>query len=71
MTKRPYVVGGLALLAGYCSAAITRLPRPVNRELITFHRREQRKKLARIVGSILSLRGLDKFHTAEPHSAAD
>ena len=71
MGKRPLVAGGLALLAGYCYAAITRLPRPVDRELISFHRREQGKKLARIIGSILSLRGLDKFHTAEPHSAGD
>ena len=45
MTKRPYVVGGLALLAGYASAAIRRMDRPVPHELVRFRRREQMHRL--------------------------
>ncbi len=45
MTKPPYVVGGLALLAGYVSAVARRLDRPVPRELVRFRRREQMHRL--------------------------
>jgi glycosyltransferase involved in cell wall biosynthesis len=45
MTKRPYVLGGISLLAGYCWCWITRFQRPVPRELIEFHRREQLERL--------------------------
>ena len=61
MTKRPYVVGGLALLAGYSYAAITRVPRPVSDALVRFHRAEQRRKLSGIMMSLLRLRRVDKF----------
>lgn len=45
MTKPPYVVGGLALLAGYVSAGARRIDRPVPRELVRFRRREQMHRL--------------------------
>jgi glycosyltransferase involved in cell wall biosynthesis len=45
MTKPPYVVGGLALLAGYVSAGARRVSRPVPRELVQFRRREQMHRL--------------------------
>jgi glycosyltransferase involved in cell wall biosynthesis len=45
MTRPPYVVGGLALLAGYTSAAARRIERPVARELVRFRRREQMHRL--------------------------
>ena len=45
MTKPPYVVGGLALLAGYVSAGARRMDRPVPRELVQFRRREQMHRL--------------------------
>lgn len=45
MTKRPLVVGGLALLSGYSWAAIRRAERPVSRELVAFYRREQMRRL--------------------------
>jgi biofilm PGA synthesis N-glycosyltransferase PgaC len=45
MTKPPYVVGGLALLAGYISAGARRLNRPVPNELVRFRRREQMHRL--------------------------
>jgi biofilm PGA synthesis N-glycosyltransferase PgaC len=45
MTKKPYVAGGLTLLAGYVSASLKRVDRPVSRELIAFRRREQMRRL--------------------------
>jgi len=45
MTKRPVVVGGLTLLAGYVWAMVRRVHRPVSRELVEFHRREQMRRL--------------------------
>jgi len=56
MTKKPFVLGGLALLLGYCMAAAQRLDRPVSRELVRFHRSEQMKKLKMILGSMIRLR---------------
>jgi hypothetical protein len=45
MTKKPYVVGALMLLAGYISAAVRRVERPVSPELVGFRRREQMERL--------------------------
>ena len=45
MARRPYVLGGLLLIAGYVWAWIKRVPRPVSSELIRFHRREQMTRL--------------------------
>jgi len=59
--KRPVLLGGLALGAGFVSAAIRRIPRPVSTELMHFHRREQMKKLKSIVGSLASLKKVDNF----------
>ena len=61
MAKRPILVGGLALLSGYCWAALRRMQRPVSRELIRFHRREQMKKLRLIIGMILRGQKVDNF----------
>jgi len=49
MTKRPFVLGGLMLLAGYVSAMVRRKERPVSRELIAFHRREQMRRLRSVL----------------------
>jgi hypothetical protein len=64
MTKRPFVVEGLALLAGYSWAALRRVKRPVSRELIGFHRREQMKKLRAILGSLFRFKKVDNFRLA-------
>ena len=61
-TKRP--VDGLALLVGYCWAAIRRVKRPVTRELMHFHRREQMKKLKLILHSLLRFKKIDNFSLA-------
>ena len=64
MAKRPVLIGGLALLAGYCWAALRRIKRPVSRELIRFHRQEQMKKLKTIILSLCKLKPVDNFHLA-------
>jgi glycosyltransferase involved in cell wall biosynthesis len=41
MRRRPYILGGVLLIAGYAWAGITRMKRPVPRDLVAFHRKEQ------------------------------
>jgi biofilm PGA synthesis N-glycosyltransferase PgaC len=62
MTKRPVVIQGLALLAGYCWAALRRTERPVTPELMRFHRREQMKKLKAIFRTLLKRQKVDGFY---------
>lgn len=45
MTKQPYIVGGLFLLSGYFWYFLTRFERPVSKELMRFHRKEQMQRL--------------------------
>jgi poly-beta-1,6-N-acetyl-D-glucosamine synthase len=45
MTKAPYIVGGLSLLAGYVTASVRRAERPISPELVAFRRREQMQRL--------------------------
>jgi glycosyltransferase involved in cell wall biosynthesis len=56
LTKPPLLAGGVALMAGYCWAALRRTPRPVSPELVRFHRREQMARLRAIFGSLLRLK---------------
>ncbi len=46
MAKKPFVVRGLAVIAGYLWAACMRAERPVSAELRAFRRREQMEHLA-------------------------
>jgi biofilm PGA synthesis N-glycosyltransferase PgaC len=48
ITRRPFVVGGIALGAGYVWSAIRGVQRPVTTDLIKFHRREQMQRLRRV-----------------------
>jgi len=64
MTKRPVLLGGLALLFGYCWAAMRRMKRAVTPELMHFHRREQMKKLRAIFRTILRFKKVDSFRLA-------
>jgi biofilm PGA synthesis N-glycosyltransferase PgaC len=64
MTKRPFLTGGLALLAGYVSAALRRMPRAVSPELMRFHRAEQMKKLKSVFRSLLRMKKVDNFSLA-------
>ena len=61
MAKKPVLLGGLALLAGYTSAALRRMKRVVSPELMRFHRREQMNKLRAIIGALLSFKKVDRF----------
>jgi poly-beta-1,6-N-acetyl-D-glucosamine synthase len=61
MTQRPYVLDGIALGLGYGSATLKRLNRPVSKELMAFHRKEQMRKLKAIFRSLLTFRPIDKF----------
>lgn len=55
--KRPYLVGGLAVLAGYTGAAMRKVERPVSPELVRFYRREQMRRLGRLLkGKAISKR---------------
>jgi glycosyltransferase involved in cell wall biosynthesis len=60
-TKRPFVLGGMALLMGYGWASVRRVPRPVSKALIRFHRREQMRKLRAVFGSLFRLERVDAF----------
>jgi glycosyltransferase involved in cell wall biosynthesis len=61
MTKRPYLLNGFALAAGYFWAMARRVERPVSDELMRFHRKEQMQKLRAILGSLVSFRRIDNF----------
>jgi len=55
MTKRPFLIGGLVLSVGYVWALIRRVERPVSRELVTFRRREQVRRLRKfLIGNRIS-----------------
>lgn len=49
LSKKPYFIGGLALLSGYMQAALRRKQRPVPLEFVKFRRREQMERLRRFL----------------------
>lgn len=57
--KQP--VEGVALLGGYCWAAVRRTKRAVTPQLMHFHRREQMKKLRTIFWRLLRFKKVDNF----------
>jgi hypothetical protein len=61
MSKRPYIVDGLAIGSGYGWAALQRIERPVSKDLMRFHRNEQMRKLKMILRSMLALKRVDSF----------
>jgi len=60
-TKKPYLVGGIALYSGFLSAFLRQMERPVSDELMHFHRAEQMQKLKAIFKSMLAFRRIDSF----------
>ena len=50
ITHSPRILGGLALGAGYTWAAVRRMERPVPRQLVEFHRKEQLERLRNKLG---------------------
>jgi glycosyltransferase involved in cell wall biosynthesis len=69
MTKKPALTGGLALLCGYCWAAMRRMKRAVTPELMKFHRRDQMKKLRAIFVTLLRFKKVDSFRLRRPDNA--
>jgi glycosyltransferase involved in cell wall biosynthesis len=69
MTKRPYLIGGIALFAGYMTGFLSRAERPVSRELMRFHRSEQMLKLKAVLSSLARLKKVNNFELlpAEPN----
>ena len=61
MVKPPYFIEGFGLGLGYGWAALRRLQRPISKELMAFHRREQMRKLKVILKSALTFKPIDKF----------
>lgn len=61
-TKQPYLMGGIALGLGYCWAFLRRMPRPVGRDLMAFHRKEQMLKLKAILQSLVRFKRVDSFN---------
>lgn len=49
MSRRPWLIGGMALGAGYCWSWLRRLPRSVSDDLLRFQRREQMARLRRFL----------------------
>ena len=66
MTKKPFVLGGLALGAGYLWASVRRAERPVSRELVGFHRWEQMRRLKKLFSRINGLFTKNAHRSAEP-----
>ena len=60
-TKKPYIVGGLALALGYGSALVRQMERPVSEDLMRFHRQEQMMKLKLIIKTLFRLKRVDGF----------
>ena len=60
-TKKPVLIGGMAMGVGYCHAMLTRMERPVPMELLRFHRHNQIKKLKNIFRSLLRFKKVDNF----------
>jgi glycosyltransferase involved in cell wall biosynthesis len=61
MSKRPYLLGGLAVGLGYVWAWLRRVDRPVTDHLIRFHRKEQMRRLRMILRSALTFKRIDNF----------
>ena len=49
MKSRPFLFGGLFLLSGYTWAMVSRMDRPIPKELVRFHRGEQMQRLKSIL----------------------
>src|SRR6266403_4124455 len=60
-TKKPYLLGAIALYSGYLSAFLRQIKRPVSDELMQFHRKEQMLKLKSIFRSMFKFKRIDSF----------
>ena len=60
-TKKPYLIGALALYSGYLSAFARQMKRPVSNDLMKFHRKEEMSKLRTIFWSMFRFKRIDNF----------
>ncbi|HEY3760393.1 MAG TPA: glycosyltransferase family 2 protein [Verrucomicrobiae bacterium] len=68
LAKKPFLIGGFAVMLGYCSAALSRTHRPISVELMRFHRHHQMLKLKNIFHSLLRLKKVDNFRLETNHT---
>jgi hypothetical protein len=61
LVKQPYLVGAMALLAGYFGALLNGEKRVVSGDLMRFHRHEQLMKLKAILLAVVKLNKIDSF----------
>lgn len=61
LRKRPYMIGGVMLFAGYFTALLRGEKRVVSPELMRFHRREQMMKLKEVLSSLARFKKIDSF----------
>jgi poly-beta-1,6-N-acetyl-D-glucosamine synthase len=71
MRYKPYVLSGMAMLAGYTWSMIRRLPRPISPELMALRRKEEMARLKAFFGRLLRLHGGDRHAPAETHCLLD
>jgi len=55
------VLAGVALFFGYMGAYIKHEERPVSKELMDFHRKEQMRRLRKILFSLVTFKPIDRF----------
>lgn len=64
MTRKPYVVGGLAIMAGYASSWILRTKRPIDDGMVAFRRGEQMERLKKFLTRSRNTTGFDSSEPA-------
>jgi biofilm PGA synthesis N-glycosyltransferase PgaC len=71
LKKRPYLIAGVSLFAGYLAAFLSRMERPVSPELMRFHRAEQMQKLKSIISALCRFKKINSFELlpTEPNAA--
>jgi poly-beta-1,6-N-acetyl-D-glucosamine synthase len=70
-TKPPYLVEGLGLSLGYLWAMVRRQKRPISKQLVKFHRKEQMRKLSSILKSLLRFKSVDSFKVLPDEGAVN
>jgi len=60
-TKRPFLIGGLIIMSGYLWALVTRMERPISKELTKFHQEEEMQKLKAIFRSVFRFKKINKY----------
>jgi glycosyltransferase involved in cell wall biosynthesis len=63
LSKKPFLLGGIALISGYLWAFASGMKRPVSDELMKFHRREQMQKLKALFRKALRFKKMEKFES--------